>query len=145
MPYKPWNDVASTTDWQSTSGFGGYCTHSSILFLTWHRPYLALFEQSLYSSVQAIANQFPAGDLRDKYVAAAKDFRTPYFDWASQPPQGSPAFPSILTSAMIQVVDVDGTTKQINNPLYNFRFHPVNPQPGDLSQRVSAPTVFPCR
>ncbi len=22
----------------------GYCTHSSILFPTWHRPYLALFE-----------------------------------------------------------------------------------------------------
>lgn len=24
----------------------GYCTHSSILFPTWHRPYLALFEVS---------------------------------------------------------------------------------------------------
>lgn len=23
---------------------GGFCTHSSILFLTWHRPYLAVFE-----------------------------------------------------------------------------------------------------
>lgn len=22
----------------------GYCTHSSVLFPTWHRPYLALFE-----------------------------------------------------------------------------------------------------
>jgi tyrosinase len=44
MPYKPWNGVGSTTNWQSTSGFGGYCTHSSILFLTWHRPYLALYE-----------------------------------------------------------------------------------------------------
>lgn len=44
MPYKPWDGVDSNTDWQSTSGFGGYCTHSSILFLTWHRPYLALYE-----------------------------------------------------------------------------------------------------
>lgn len=25
-------------------GMDGFCTHSSILFLTWHRPYLALFE-----------------------------------------------------------------------------------------------------
>ena len=46
LPYKPWNGVGSNTDWQSTSGFGGYCTHSSILFLTWHRPYLALYEVS---------------------------------------------------------------------------------------------------
>jgi hypothetical protein len=44
MPYKPWNGVGSSTNWQSTSRFGGYCTHSSILFLTWHRPYLALYE-----------------------------------------------------------------------------------------------------
>lgn len=27
--------------------FGGFCTHSSILFLTWHRPYLAIFEVRL--------------------------------------------------------------------------------------------------
>lgn len=26
--------------------FYGFCTHSSIIFLTWHRPYLALFEVS---------------------------------------------------------------------------------------------------
>jgi tyrosinase len=44
MPYKPWNGVGSSTNWQNTSRFGGYCTHSSILFLTWHRPYLALYE-----------------------------------------------------------------------------------------------------
>lgn len=52
MPYKPWNGVGSDTDWQSSSGFGGYCTHSSILFLTWHRPYLALWEVSLCSKVE---------------------------------------------------------------------------------------------
>jgi tyrosinase len=48
MPYKPWNGVGSETNWQNSSGFGGYCTHSSILFLTWHRPYLALWEVSLF-------------------------------------------------------------------------------------------------
>lgn len=46
LPYKPWNGVGSNTDWQRSSGFGGYCTHSSILFITWHRPYLALYEVS---------------------------------------------------------------------------------------------------
>jgi tyrosinase len=37
-PYAPWDNV------RGNGNSGGYCTHSSILFLTWHRPYLALFE-----------------------------------------------------------------------------------------------------
>ena len=40
MPYKVWNNAQGIQNFQ----FGGYCTHSSILFITWHRPYLALFE-----------------------------------------------------------------------------------------------------
>jgi len=51
QPYKPWNGVSSTItrdiDWIEEKQFGGYCTHSSILFLTWHRPYMALFEVRL--------------------------------------------------------------------------------------------------
>lgn len=42
MPYKPWDNVQGISDWD----FGGYCTHSSVLFVPWHRPYLALFEAS---------------------------------------------------------------------------------------------------
>lgn len=136
MPFKPWGGVPSDTDWSKpgSSGFGGYCTHSSILFITWHRPYLALYEQALYASVQAVANKFPVeGGLRAKYVAAAKEFRAPYFDWASQPPKGTLAFPESLSARTIQVVDVDGKTKAINNPLNRFTFHPVNPSPGDFS------------
>jgi tyrosinase len=44
LPFKPWDGVKGNTDWSTTSQFGGYCTHSSVLFTTWHRPYLALFE-----------------------------------------------------------------------------------------------------
>jgi tyrosinase len=40
MPYKVWNNAKGISDFQ----FGGYCTHSSILFVPWHRPFLALFE-----------------------------------------------------------------------------------------------------
>lgn len=42
MPFKPWNGVKGLASFQ----FGGYCTHSSVLFVPWHRPYLALFEVS---------------------------------------------------------------------------------------------------
>lgn len=41
-PYRPWNDVTGQGPQRS-----GYCTHASILFPTWHRPYLALFEVKL--------------------------------------------------------------------------------------------------
>lgn len=46
MPYKIWNNAKGLSSFQ----FGGYCTHSSILFLTWHRPYLALLEVNLLVS-----------------------------------------------------------------------------------------------
>jgi len=137
LPFKPWNGVGSSTDWASSSGFGGYCTHSSILFLTWHRPYLALYEQALYNSVQAVAQRFTAGALRDRYVASAKDFRAPYFDWAGQPASGSSAFPTAIASPNISVVDVDGRTKTIVNPINRFVFHPVNPSRGDFNSNWS--------
>ena len=39
-PYLPFDNVQATTG----NGDNGYCTHVSILFPTWHRPYLALYE-----------------------------------------------------------------------------------------------------
>lgn len=40
MPHQTWGGVAPTPGNKDT----GYCTHSSVLFPTWHRPYLALYE-----------------------------------------------------------------------------------------------------
>ena len=40
MPFQPWGGVepvAGSEDY-------GYCHHVSILFPTWHRPYVAMFE-----------------------------------------------------------------------------------------------------
>ena len=90
----------------------------------------------MYKAVQDVAAKYPQGALRDKYVLEAKKFRAPYFDWASQPPQGSSAFPSAFTSTNVRVVDVDGLTKTVANPLYRFAFHPVNPSPGDFTSQV---------
>jgi len=45
QPYIPWNG-ASGSFTQGKWGFGGYCTHGSVLFPTWHRPYLLLLEVS---------------------------------------------------------------------------------------------------
>ncbi|KAF2259352.1 Di-copper centre-containing protein [Lojkania enalia] len=117
QPYVPWNGVNGTTN----SRFGGYCTHSSILFLTWHRPYLAVYEQALYASVQDVASSFQE-PLRSRYVAAAKDFRMPYWDWATRINRSTSAFPTAISSSTATIIDVDGATKEIDNPLYSFRF-----------------------
>lgn len=42
-PKLPWDSVPGGSD----STWGGYCTHASVLFPTWHRPYVLLFEVSL--------------------------------------------------------------------------------------------------
>lgn len=38
FPYVPWNEVPGVNFTM------GYCQHASILFPSWHRPYLALVE-----------------------------------------------------------------------------------------------------
>lgn len=40
-PYKKWNESGGDS---KVGDFGGYCTHGSVLFPTWHRPYVALYE-----------------------------------------------------------------------------------------------------
>lgn len=79
-----------------------------------------------------MASQFPAGQLRDKYVSAAKDFRSPYWDWAIPSASEADAFPTIFSSPQISVIDTDGKTKTVANPLHRYTFHPLNPSPGDF-------------
>lgn len=45
LPYVPWEGAAS--DGAQGSGWDGYCAHANVLFPTWHRLYVALYEVSL--------------------------------------------------------------------------------------------------
>ncbi|KAF8860872.1 Di-copper centre-containing protein [Acephala macrosclerotiorum] len=105
----------------------GYCSHVSILFPTWHRPYLALYEQVLYEMIQQIAQQFPAGPIRDQYVTAAVNFRVPYWDWAAVPPPGQSVYPSSVGGSPAVVVNGPAGTQTIANPLWSYRFQPLDP------------------
>jgi hypothetical protein len=42
VPFVTWNGVGPAAG----ASMSGYCPHSSVLFPTWHRPYLALYEVS---------------------------------------------------------------------------------------------------
>lgn len=70
-PFTEWNGVPLVQNM-------GYCSHTSNLFATWHRPYVAAFEQVLYDIVQDVATSI-VNDTKDEYKPAASTFRVPYW------------------------------------------------------------------
>lgn len=102
----------------------GYCPHGSVLFPVWHRPYLALFEQTLWNSAQKIASTYPDSQ-RARYEAAASTFRMPYWDWAS-----NATMPDTFNQPTISINTPSGA-QSVSNPLYSYTFHP-QPPPADF-------------
>lgn len=135
-PYRPWGGVKGA----NAGGWQGYCTHTSILFAPWHRPYLALYEQTLYGIIQTIASQFPA-DTKDRYQKAASTFRIPYWDWAATPLNGDYFPASVGGSATVSVIQPTSAGKPVSiaNPLYQTTFHPLNPVAGDFAALQGVP------
>ncbi|XXG94702.1 ammonium transporter Amt1 [Hypoxylon texense] len=120
-PALTWQDVDPTPG----NEHSGYCTHVSILFPTWHRPYLALYEQVLYNIVQYIASLYPL-ELQDRIQKAADSFRVPYWDWAAAPPEGESVLPLAVGGS--STVDIEGPNgvQTISNPLFSYVFRPFN-------------------
>lgn len=120
-PYIPWDDVAPAPG----VTYPGYCMHVLNLFLSWHRPYLALFEQTLFEHMVDAVNEFPRGSQRQRYASAVLSWRFPYWDWAAPPPSGQSVWPASLQSPTVDVTMPNGTNT-IPNPLYSYQFHPVS-------------------
>ncbi|KAI9443337.1 photo-regulated tyrosinase [Lactarius indigo] len=57
LPFVQWEGSGSARPVQG-SQWGGYCTHGSVLFPTWHRPYVALYEQVMQQHALEIANTY---------------------------------------------------------------------------------------
>ncbi|KAK6357648.1 hypothetical protein TWF718_001956 [Orbilia javanica] len=126
-PYVAWDGVTGGNN------NGGYCTHADILFLSWHRPYLALYEGILYAEVQKIAKEFKAGtEDSTKALAAAKDWRMPYWDWATDA-----TIPALIgNTRRVTVRMPSGQDQTIDNPLYSYKYNFANSQ----SQRNDLPS-----
>ena len=88
----------------------------------------------LYAHVLKKAREFPENQGRARYEAAAQDFRMPYWDWGLVLPSGQSVLPTSLSSRTIAVVTPQsgGRLTTIDNPLYSYRFHPINPAPDDF-------------
>ncbi|PNS20693.1 Tyrosinase [Sphaceloma murrayae] len=120
-PFIPWDGVTPMNNGPSEGYGGGYCTHVSNIFATWHRPYLALYEQILYGHVQDAANSFPDDGRRARYVNAARNFRIPYWDWAAQSCAECLPYPR-LVSQMYLDVDTPNGRQTLMNPLFRYNF-----------------------
>ena len=83
------------------------------------------FQQILYNLIQQIAQLYPAGAVRDQYVAVAANFRIPYWDWAAIPPAGQSVFPSSVGGSPSVVVDGPVGSQTIANPLWSYQFKPL--------------------
>lgn len=114
-PYGVWDNVQGVNDEP------GYCAHLSNLFLPWHRPYLALFEQTLFEHIVDAVNDFPAGPVRRRYASAALSWRMPFWDWAAQPEDGQSVYPTSVRNLTVEVMMPSGR-RTIPNPLYSYRF-----------------------
>ncbi|KAH8732679.1 hypothetical protein GQ44DRAFT_744976 [Phaeosphaeriaceae sp. PMI808] len=125
-PYRTWGDAPGL---QHKVGTASYCPHNNALFLGWHRPYLALFEEQLYKHVQDFAKDIAPKNLTTNYTAAANSFRMPYWDWA-RGEDGGP-IPDFFTMRKINLTYPGGFVETIYNPLYAFYFHPLTPEAFD--------------
>ncbi|KAK4034166.1 DNA-directed RNA polymerase I subunit RPA2 [Parachaetomium inaequale] len=121
MPHQTWGGVKPVAGNENT----GYCAHSSVLFPTWHRPYMALYEQALRDLILMIATFWPESE-RQRYESAARRFRLPYWDWALEPPSGESVLPKSIGGNPF--VDVNGPNgvQRIANPLFSYNFKPLD-------------------
>ncbi|EDR04243.1 tyrosinase [Laccaria bicolor S238N-H82] len=117
LPYIPWDGVTGIPN----PTWGGYCTHGSVLFPTWHRPYVSAFEQILWTRAQEVAATYTVDQAAWK--AAATTLRQPYWDWAvnSVPPD------EVIAKQTVSITGHDGKKKDVANPLYHYTFHPIDP------------------
>ncbi|KAI4129108.1 MAG: hypothetical protein LQ338_002406 [Usnochroma carphineum] len=113
-PFIEWDGVPLIQDM-------GYCSHTSNLFATWHRPYVVAFEQALYDIVQDVAKSI-ANDTNGEYITAASTFRHPYWDWAAPTSDGGPVLPAPVSGSPFIVLHLPNGTQTIRNPLYEYQF-----------------------
>ena len=117
LPFIPWSGAGESDLAEET----GYCTHGSVLFPTWHRPYGVVFEQVLNQKAVEIANTYTVD--KDKYQSAAESLRSPYWDWAKNmiPP------PEVIELTEVTIVMPNGSKQSVQNPLFTYHFHPIDP------------------
>jgi tyrosinase len=94
-----------------------------VTFPTWHRPYVALYEQLLAGFFPSIVQAYSQenAELGARLEAASKIWRLPYWDWAS-----NANIPDEWSATQINIYSSDGNQAQVPNPLNHYTFHPID-------------------
>ncbi|KAF9701036.1 hypothetical protein EKO04_000503 [Ascochyta lentis] len=142
-PYTTWNNFPTPL-----LNKAGFCPHAQTLFGAWHRPYLAIFEQAWYQSVQEVIKTFPSGQ-QSRWNQAAATLRMPYWDWAQDPGSSGATVPTLIRDQTVTVTKPSGTVT-IANPLYSYSWGnslpteigggPWNNWPSTLRRPIANPT-----
>jgi tyrosinase len=85
-----------------------------------------LTKQLFYQQIlQRLAQEIAAGYTVDTadWQQAADNLRQPFWDWASNavPPD------EVIALQQVTITIKDGTRAQVDNPLYHYKFHPIDP------------------
>ncbi|KAM4062141.1 tyrosinase [Hirsutella rhossiliensis] len=125
-PFVEWNGTGAG---QNNNDWNGYCPHGEPLFLSWHRPYVALFEQILVEHARQIAAAYPK-DRLSEYTQAAETLRAPFWDWAS-----ARAVPEATVPESVTINTAEGQ-KQVENPLATYKYpqEAIQGQYGDMNR-----------
>ncbi|KAF4627308.1 hypothetical protein G7Y89_g10846 [Cudoniella acicularis] len=162
LPKAFWDGVVVPNKEEDNRNMSGYCAHSVLTFPTWHRPYLAMMEQTIYYEMTLIAETFPI-QQKQKYRDAAQKFRFPYWDYyrprgdkgvtlpGVKTDIGTTSFkydfriPNILTTPKVMIrTTAKDALELLDNPLLLFDFPKSGSIPEAQWQAMSLdPTSFP--
>ncbi|GJE90067.1 di-copper centre-containing protein [Phanerochaete sordida] len=108
------------------SRFGGYCNHGSVVFPTWHRPYVMAIEQAIGDIAVELAKRISANNANEatQWHDAAQALRFPFWDWAAEK-VATNGVPRVLTDVKVDITMPGGTTKSVDNPLSYYKFKTI--------------------
>lgn len=121
-PDVSWDGAKHPAENEQDPPLGWWCVHNKANFVSWHRPYLALFEQTLYQiMVQLISESGLSADDQQQWTSVAQQWRLPYWDWAiKQKYLGNYGIPQIFTQQTVTILDFNNARIQVSNPLWTF-------------------------
>ncbi|KAF4990549.1 hypothetical protein FGRMN_8410 [Fusarium graminum] len=96
----------------------GYCTHNTLIFSTWHRVYMMLYEQLIWKNMNEIIDAWELSETEiARWKKAADGWRLPYWDWArKQKYTQNFALPQVLTLETVEIFPPQDLKVPIKNP-----------------------------
>ncbi|KAK6541879.1 hypothetical protein TWF694_007656 [Orbilia ellipsospora] len=122
-PRVPWGDTTHENKQKN------FCSHAQVTFPTWHRPYLALYEQRLHEIMidDIIGNETFPESKKAEWTAAANKWRLPYWDYAH-----NPRIAKIAEKKYINILDQnkeDDEPTKVLNPMWSYRLFDKDGKP----------------